>query len=198
MPVDEAAIPRQLEELRRQIKELGPSVAKSFRSTVAKLQEQTDALAEQTAYLESLKTSSVRGELFNTGDQVGDLTFRWFDTPTPLTLTLTATTGAILVTVGCGQVTLAPGDGSAIGVVTFQIDTPSGWSYPIEFVDARIYSEGDRRLGVPLIVSAPVAVNDWEPLTITAKFGIWSSSTTSLASAEFAGPYIVAQVIDQA
>jgi len=49
MPVDEAAVPRQLEELRRQIRELGPSVAKSFKSTVENLRIAVDAATEAAA-----------------------------------------------------------------------------------------------------------------------------------------------------
>lgn len=189
MPNDEGWVPRQFEDIRRQIRELGPSVAKSFRSTVAKLQAQTD-------YLASLKTFSAGNATFNTGTVAGDQTWRYFDAPTPLKLDVTAPTGRVRVTAGCGQVTLDPGETSAIASVTFQVTTPLGWTYPIGYTDARLFTTADRMLGIPLIVEAPISVSDWEVNTFTAKFGMWSASTTTLASAQFDNAYINVQVID--
>jgi hypothetical protein len=196
MPTDEAYMVRQVEELRRQIKELGPSVAKSFRGTVAKLQAQADDIAAQTTHLASLKTSSAGNATFNTGTITAGPDFHWYDAPTPLQLTAPVPTGHVLVTIGCGQVTLAPGDSAAIAAVTFQITTPSGWTYPIEIADARLYTTQNRMLGVPLIVSTPAAVPYNEPCTFTVKFGLWSASSTDLASAQFDNGYINVQVID--
>jgi len=197
MPVDEAAVPRQLEELRRQIRELGPSVAKSFKSTVAKLQAQADDLQAQTEHLAGLITVSSGGATFNTGSVPGDQVFHYFDAPTPLTLTVTAATGHVLITIGCGQATLDPGETSAIASVTVQGSAPSGWQYSITTsVDARLYSTAGRLFGVPLIASVPLDVPNNEPLTFTVKFGVWSASTTNLATAQFDNGYINAQVID--
>lgn len=191
MPTDEAYLVREIESLKRQMRELPPSIAKSFRSTVADLKA-------QAAHLASLKTTSAGGTGLNSGDQPGDQTWRWIDDAPPLTLEATAATGTLNVTVGCGQVTLAPGDTSAVASVSFAASTPSGWSYNVGATDARLYSESSRRIGVPLMVTVPLTVPTDEPVTITAKFGIWSASTTALASAEFADPYITAQVIDRA
>jgi len=196
MPTDEAWLVREIEGIKRQLRELPPSVAKSFRSTVAKLQTQADELAEQTAYLAGLTTVSAAGATLNTGSVAGDQTFRWFDSTPALTLQTQCPTGKLLVTVGTGQCTLAPGDSSAVGLISFQASAPGGWSQVLDAVDSRVYSTNNTSLGVPLVVNAPLnGLPKSETITITVKYGIWSSSTTTLASANFESNYVIAQVL---
>lgn len=153
------------------------------------------ALAEQIQHLNSLTTLSASSAHLNTGTVPGDLTFRWFDSSPVLSLTTRCPTGRLLVTVGCGQATIAPGESSAVAALSFQASTPGGWTYALETVDSRLYSTNNIGLGVPLVVNAPLTGVPDDVVTITVKYGIWSSSTATLASADFQSNYVIAQVL---
>lgn len=154
------------------------------------------ALAQQIQYLASLTTLSASGAHINTGSTPGDQTFRWFESSPTLSLQTQCPTGRLLVTVGTGQCTVAPGEMSAVAAISFQASTPSGWSYALESVDSRLYSTSNISLGVPLVVNAPLSgIPTDQVVTITVKYGIWSSSTATLASADFQSNYVIAQVL---
>lgn len=169
-------------ELRRQVKELERPTG-----------TQT---AETVKYLASLitRSSSPAGSL-STGTTPGDQTVRWFDTDPVTAVTLTAATGRVLVRAGCGEASLAPGEASAVAYVSFTITAPSGFSRSY-LNQARLFSTSDRAIGTSLLVEARPSVPSDEPITVTAKLGIWSSSTVNLASAVFNSPYLTVQVID--
>lgn len=182
-------VTRKLADLERAQKEGQASIAQSFAGTV-------QSLDDTVAYLNGLTTLSASGAHINTGSTPGDSTFRWFDSSPALTLTTQCPTGRLLVTVGTGQCTLAPGETSAVAVITFQASTPSGWTCALDSVDSRLFSGSNISLGVPLVVNAPLAgVPTSETVTITVKYGIWSASTVNLASADFQSNYVIAQVL---
>lgn len=181
-------VTRKLADLERQQREQLASIAESFATTV----EQLNATV---SYLAGLTTVSATGPDFNTGNTPGDSTFRWFDSAPALTLQTQCPTGKLLVTVGSGECTLSPGNASAVAVISFSASTPSGWSYALDQVDSRLYLTGGVYLGVPLVVNAPITgVPTNEVVTIHVQYGIWSSSTSTLASANFQSNYAIAQV----
>lgn len=180
---------KELQELRRRMLELE-------RPTGTQTAESVKNLQEQTAYLASLITrSSSPASSFSTGATPGDETVRWFDTSPVTEVSLSAATGRVLVRVGCGEASLAPGEIAATAYASFTITAPSGFSESY-LRTARLYSTGDRTIGAPLIVEARRSVPADEELTITAKLGIWSASTATLAEATFNSPYLTVQVID--
>lgn len=184
MPADESSVMRRLADLERQMRELGPSIADSFKSTVG--------------YLESLVTRGDSITSFFTGTTPGDATYRWFDSTPSLQVDLAAPTGRVLVTVGCGEASLWPGDSSALARMSFRMDAPSGWSVSeTAHRGARLFLQSDTgRLGASMLSQVLVDVPKDEPITFTARFAIWSSSTGSLAEATFSGPYLTVEVID--
>lgn len=186
MPADEATTLRRIADLERQMRELAPSIADSFGSTVA--------------HLRSLVTVGEGRPSLSTGTVPGDSTRRWFDTSSPASVTVNAPTGRVLITVACGEASLNPGNSTAIAYASFQISGPTiGTWWPVGTSTARLFlTSRTGHMGVPLSISLPVDVQNWEPVTVTAKFGLWSSSATSLASCEFANPYINVQVIESA
>lgn len=180
---------RKLAELERVQKEGFASIAASFGTTV-------QTLTDTVNRLNGLTTVSASGTDFNTGNTPGDSTFRWFSSSSPLTLQTQCPTGKLLVTVGTGECTLAPGNSSAVAVITFQASSPSGWTQALDAVDSRLYLTNGTSIGVPLVVYAPLSgVPTTETITITVKYGIWSSSTSTLASANFQSNYAIAQVL---
>lgn len=173
-----------------QLRQQGES--NSFLQQAATIQN----LQSQVNRLNGLTTVSAAGGHFNTGTTPGDSTYRWFDSSPALTLRTQCPTGKLLVTVGTGQCTLAPGNSSAIGLISFAASAPSGWSVAVDSVDSRLYFVNNTSIGVPLQVNAPLTgVPTTETITITVKYGIWSSSTTTLASADFQSNYVIAQVL---
>lgn len=188
-PPGEDYLVRRIADLERKVRELGPSIAQSFQPTV-------QSLDDAVAHLDSLTVSSANGANLNTGSAPGDSQFHWFDSSPALSLTTTVATGNLLLTVGSGQCTLNPGNSSATAAISFLMSAPSGWSYALDSVDARLYSMNGFQIGAPLIVSRSIDVPSTEPVTITVRYGIWSSSTTTLASAQFSSNYVMAQVIN--
>lgn len=181
-PKGEDALVRRIEDIERQIKELAPSVASSFGPMITRLN--------------GLTTVSAAGATVSTGNTPGDSTFRWFDSSPALTVQTQCPTGRLLVTVGTGQCTLAPGNSSAVGVITFSASSPSGWTYALDSIDSRVFFVNNTSIGVPLQLNVPLTgVPTNETITITVKYGIWSSSTTTLASANFQSNYVIAQVL---
>jgi hypothetical protein len=164
-------------------------------ATIAALAGQITSLNATITRLNGLTTLSATGADFNTGTTPGDSTFRWFNSTPALTLQTPCPTGKLLVTVGTGECTLQAGNSSAVAAVSFSASTPSGWTYALDNVDSRIFLGPNGYLGLPLVVNAPiVGVPTTETVTITVQYGIWSSSGTTLASAEFASNYVIAQV----
>lgn len=155
-----------------------------------------DERAGTLAHLASLFTVSQYGQNFNTGDTPGDQTFRWTENVPAHTLTLTAATGRVLLTFGCSQATLSPGEVSAIVALSPVGSTASGWSMALETLDTRLYSTSGYTLGAPLVSSVALDVPSGEPVTFDLEIGIWSASTATLANAQIALPYITAQVIN--
>lgn len=186
-PAGEDYLVKRIAALETKVRELGPSIATSFNGTVQQL-------AQTVANLAALTTTSAFGTNFNTGTVPGDSTFRWFDSSPALTLTTQCATGKLLVTAGTGQCTLASGSATAVGALSFVASTPSGWNVALDAYDSRVFF-ANGSIGVPLLVNAPLHnVPTTETITITVKYGIWSSSTTSLASAQFSSNYLIAQV----
>jgi len=189
-PPGEDYLVRRIADLERKVRELGPSIAQSFQSTV-------QSLDDTVAHLDGLTTVSANGANLNTGNVPGDQVFHWMNSSPALTLTTTAETGNLIVTVGSGQCTLNPGNTSATAALSFSMTSQSGaWSYALDSVDARLYSMNGFQIGVPLIVSRSISVPTDEPVTITVQYGIWSASTTTLASAQFSSNYVMMQVIN--
>lgn len=158
----------------------------------------TQTLAQQIQGLQALTTTSRSAATFNTGTTPGDSTWRFMDpTSGVLSVPVVAKTGKVLVTIGSGQTTLNPGNSTATAAITFQGSSPSGWTYALSTVDSRVFCTSVvQQIGIPLIVSTSIAVPATETVTFTMKFGIWSSSATTLASANFGSPYMTVQVIN--
>ncbi|MFF1633979.1 hypothetical protein [Leifsonia sp. NPDC058248] len=196
MPPGEDYLVREIADLKRQLRELGPSIAASFNSTVDGLNSTIAELDDTVTRLNGLTTVSALGAHINTGNTPGDSTFRWFNSSPALILQTMCPTGKLLVTVGSGQCTLAPGNSSALGLITFAASAPSGWNVARDTVDARVFFVNNTSIGVPLQVNAQLTgVPTNELITITVNYGIWSSSTTTLASADFQSNYVIAQVL---
>jgi len=159
------------------------------------LADQIQGLEAAVTYLDGLTTTSAAGANFNTGTTPGDSTFRWADSTPALTIQTMCPTGKLLVTIGTGQCTLQAGDSSALALVSFVASTPSGWSVALDTYDSRLFLGPNGYMGVPLVVNAPLTgVPTTELVTITVKYGIWSSSNSTLASANFLSNYVIAQV----
>lgn len=153
-------------------------------------------IAGTVAYLKSLVT---RGDSYGSvvlGPQPGDAVFHWFSAGNPIEVTLDAPTGRVLVTVSCGEANLSPGEVAAQAAMTFSITTLSGWEYPMASNTSRNYQREGRRAGVPLMLNIPVSVPTFEPITVQAFVGVWSTSTVTLAEATFNSPSLIVQVID--
>ncbi|WP_167139638.1 hypothetical protein [Diaminobutyricimonas sp. TR449] len=154
-------------------------------------------LRAAVGYQESLITRSGSGGSFSTGTQPGDSTFRHYIAP-GTSLTLRAATGRVLVTVSAGEASIDPGETSAVAEVTFEIRRASNGELLFARGSAvgRLFSTSGRRMGASLSVIHPRAVPADEDIIVTAWFGIWSASTTTLASATFNSPSIIVQVIE--
>jgi hypothetical protein len=74
---------------------------------VSDLQVAQDQLANTTAYLTSLRTSSVRVNSVNSGQIPADATVRYFDAVGG-SLSLPVPTGKLLLSYGCGEMSLTP------------------------------------------------------------------------------------------
>lgn len=185
-PGDEAPagadyIVRRLDDLQKQITQLGPSVVRSFNTTVN--------------HLNSLQTSSSVAPDLNAGTIAGDGVIHWFDTSPVLTLTVPVVTGSLLITVGAGYAWTNTGNSTVWQYASFQASAPSGWSYALMTVYSARQATNIAG-GEALTVSAPIPVPATELITITAKFGVKSLSTTPLATAQFFQPYLITQVIN--
>lgn len=174
------------------VRELG-----DLRSRVRELEKPTGTQSASTVkYLAGLITVSASGTTTNTGSDPGDAVRRWIDTSPITQVTFAATTGRILITATCGEISLEPGDGYAVGYVSFEVSTPSGVLLAEGTRSGRLYNTADGRLGVSAQVVYPMSVPKDEPITVRLKLGIWSVTTSDPAECTFQSPALVVQVID--
>lgn len=168
----------------------------SLAATTAQLQDTTAQVANTVAYLNGLKTVSANGVLFSSGDIPGDATNRYIRGAASVTLRVP--TGRMLVTVGCGQCTLQPGSSSAQAQVTFETSASGGWGESASTQrPSTLFLTNGTFLGTPLVVNKVIEdVPTDRDITITQYFGHWSSSANGSANAQWAGNYLVVQVLD--
>lgn len=190
MPASEDSQLRRIADLERAMRELGPSVAGSFQSTVATLQAQVD-------YQAGLITRGGSAANYALNPIPGDQVIRYSNSA--VSITMPVPTGRVLVTVGCGNATVAPGNSAAEGWVTFNItregDAGVWWANGIR--SARLHTELGNRIGAAIATTEVVTCGPGTR-TFTLSFATWSDSTTTAASVLIDSPYIVVQVIDAA
>lgn len=95
MPTDEAWINRQIEDIKRQLRELGPSVAASFGPVIADLQAQQAALAEQVALQVSPAVASAAATGFTLDGTSRALAQVSFNVPAGFTRAVVSASGAV-------------------------------------------------------------------------------------------------------
>lgn len=160
---------------------------------LADTQKQT---ADTVTYLNGLKITSLSvGDSYNTGDVPGDSTRRWSSGGLNCKVTTRAPTGRLLVTYGCGQVTIRSGNGTFIAYVRIVITGSSGYSQ-VAGESTKIFVQGGQFMGIP--VSSERTIEDVpknETLTVSVEFGSWSTGVDPKGNADFAVPYVRAQVI---
>lgn len=174
----------------------------TLRQQVIDLQAQGELLVAQgnsiqdtVNYLNGLTTVSSDGNDFNTGNTTGDQTWRY--SGSGISVKTKCPTGKLLVTAGSGQCTLQPGDGTANAQITFTARSADG-SYSIaqNTYSSRVFSTSGNFLGVPLTLNQPLTgVPIDQDITISLIYGIWSSSNTNQANANFRSNSIIAQVL---
>jgi len=195
VPPGEDAAVRKMADLQRELRELGPSVAASFASTVAMLQEQQDAIAAQTAYLASLQTKSAIAPNFTINPIPGDGVDRFVDSTAVVYLAVP--TGRALVTVGAELVVVRPGDSSGEIGVTYNITEEGGsvpW-YPSGTRRARVFSTFGDSDSHSVSVTRPVAVSTIGVSKFVMAFSSVATSLTTPADGNVFAPYMIVQVI---
>lgn len=172
----------ELDGTKRRLRELSSPSGERTAQVVKTLTDQVEALA-------ALTTSAASGGGFNSGSVPGDSNWRWFDPPTgPVRVTLRPKTGKVLLTFGNGQATLGPGAG---GNVTAAVSVEGG-PLALNGIYSRLYF--NQGIGAPLQASTVVTgLNPNADVTFTARLGVWCSGAAG--SAQFAGTYLTAQVI---
>lgn len=153
-----------------------------------------EELKAQQTHLASLYTRAASGEPYNAASIPGDSTNRFVDSDAAVTVA--ASTGRVLVTVGASVVRVRPGNSSAEGFVTFSISRPGEdpW-WPAGTRAFRVWSAAERNVGVggSGVYSVDVAPGvDYE---YRLALGTWSASATDLASIFIDSPSIAVQVI---
>ena len=202
MPAGEDALIRKIQEIERTMREFLPSVAESFGPVVADLQAQDATLQAQQATLtaqQATLTAQVAdlasrvsvtsaGATFNTGSLPDDSTWHTYGSGIPITIAVP--TGRIIVTVGCGQATIATGAGAVTAEATFSLSDGSvnfGDVYARGYASAPIVASG-----ASLSVQRAFAVTPGT-YTITGQMRAWASGSTT-GSVEFARSYLTVQV----
>lgn len=195
MPASEDTQLRKLRDLERSVTELAPSIAKSFQTTADSLNATIAELSTQTAYQAGLITRGGNSADYALDPIPGDQVIRYFNSA--LSITMPVPTGRVLVTVGSGSTTVAPGNSAAEAWVTFNI-TREGeagvwWANGIR--SARLHAELGNRIGTAITTTEVVTCGPGTR-TFNLSFATWSASATTAASALISTPFIVVQVID--
>lgn len=178
-------------------------IAREFRRQRREQREQARPTGSQVAgtvsYLASLINESDEGTSFDSGSVAGTATNIQIVPPNPPAIVgMIAATGRLQITSGCGEVSIRPGNGSAIGYIDFRISDPDDVVVPVPIPRfARIFSESNRNFGVSLSVIHTVEVPTDVPLTIRGRYHVWSTSTAPLAAVTFNDPYVSAQVLSR-
>lgn len=123
---------------------------------------------------------------FNTGTLPNDASDHFYGAAMPITIAVP--TGKVLVTVGCGQATIAAGTGAVIAEATFTI--PGYVNYYDHY--ARFYNADSVYLaGGSMVVTRSFNIPPGT-YTITGQMSAWASGTGG--SVNFSQPYITVQV----
>ena len=145
-------------------------------------------LVAQVADLASRVTETASISTFSTGSLPNDSTFHSYGASIPITIAVP--TGNIVVTVGCGQATIAPDTGAVTAEATFSI---SGGSVSNGDVSARNYAASPIVLtGASLAIQRAFTVTPGT-YTITGQMRAWAAGSAA-GAVTFQQPYLTVQV----
>jgi hypothetical protein len=201
---------RQIADLRRAQRELGPSIAKSFTGTAAALQESIDRLvatqaaladvlaaqhdavetvARQQAYLESLVSRDTSLDVFNSGPVPPDSAYRWVG-DTLVVSGVVCTTGKLRVSTFVDHLTVS-GDGVIAAGLTYAVDGVHTLSAGARACS--LYS-ANARIGSALARVGHVTVPPGTEVTVRARAFTWAAAGNP--SANFERPRLVVEVVN--
>lgn len=188
LPPGDDELIRRIQELERTQREMLPALMAAVGPAITTLQAQQLSLEGAVSDLASRVTQTATIATFNTGSLPNDATFHTYGSPIPITIAVP--TGKIVVTVGCGQATVAPDVGSVVGEATFSL---SDGSVAFGAVYARGYATSPTPLaGSSLAVTRAFVVTPGT-YTITGQMRAWANSTAA-GSVNFGNPYLTVQV----
>lgn len=152
---------------------------------------QQTQLANTVTYLSGLQVTAVTGNNFNSGPIPNDATDRWLTTPDSLSASLTVVvpTGRLLVTYGAAELSMEPQENTMAGRIGFDINGGEP-AFP-----ANVYATPNTRFGASVSRSTAVNVTPGSTVTVRTRCGTWTSGTSTIASINFARPWLAVQVI---